>query len=161
MKRFAFAPLILLLACYTPAADPVPTPPAPNPQPTIEARLASIKARRDKIAAMVKEDNDEVAALTAQVKAQNDALAKIGIANVSPAIEPLGIGRRGPAGPKGDKGDPGPVGPIGPQGPKGDKGDPAPVPVDALTKAIQDAYTATPDAEKPGSSSGDLARAGS
>lgn len=80
----------------------------------------------------------------AVIKAFNDALKKRGL----PEMEAGRPGKQGPPGPVG------PRGPAGPQGPKGDKGDPGtgPVPpppvVDALTKALQDAYAADAGADK-------------
>jgi len=114
-------------------ADP-PAPAAPS--------VASIKARREKIAALLKEDAAEVAALNKELASLNAALK----------LEPFsaGAGKPGPAGP------PGPQGPIGPQGPKGDKGDKGDpggpvVPPDAFQAAMQAAYTADIGADKASS----------
>ena len=112
-------PTLLILAAV--AAGQLPSPQqTAEPPVTIEGRMASIAARRAKIAELVKADADDVAALNKAIASQAASLAKFGVKSSPVEIAPVGIGRQGPPGPRGP---PGPQGPAGPQGPKGDKGD--------------------------------------
>lgn len=116
------------------AADPVPA-----PTPTV----ADILAIRAQIADMVKREAAMVALLNAD-------LSKLGI----PAVESVGIGRRGPPGPIGPAGKDGAPGAKGDKGDKGDQGPPGTGPVtpppvtDPFVKALTDAFAKETDADK-------------
>lgn len=105
---------------------------APEPPPLAPPTVADILKTREDIAKLVAKEAAQIAALNAELK-------KLGVA----PVETFGIGKTGKQGPPGPAG---PRGPAGPQGPKGDKGDPGTGPpqppvVDALTKALQTAYS--------------------
>ncbi len=104
-----FAQLLLLLTLQT-AELPVAAP------PTIESRLAGIKAREAAIEKLVREYDAEVVAINKQVKSINDSLAKTGAKGQLAIVEQARFGKpgpRGPPGPAGTKGEPGPQGPPG------------------------------------------------
>lgn len=117
MARYRWLASFTLLFASALAAGQPPQPQTVEPPITIEGRMASIAARRAKIAELVKADEADVAALNKAIAAQATVLAKLGVKSNPVEIAPVGIGRQGPPGPRG------PPGPPGPQGPKGDKGD--------------------------------------
>src|SRR5262245_44876626 len=122
-RRLLSLAALLLLAAPVLADDPKPASPT----------IASIKARRERIAQLLAEDAKEVAEL-------NRELATLGVG----PIAALGsTGPPGPAGPPGPQGPPGPAGPPGPQGPPGPGPGPPPVPQPStFTEKLQAAYTA-------------------
>lgn len=153
MKRFALFALLLLAAPGW--ADPPPAAPA-------APSVASIKARREKIAALQKEYAAKLDALVkedaAEVVALNRELATLGVIG---KVEPLsiGIGKPGKDGHSpvvkfgtGADADRLAIDGIvsGPHltGPKGDPGSGPVVPPDAFQALLQAAYTAEPAADK-------------
>lgn len=140
----AFALLLALQAA--PKTEPIP---APRPATTIDAKIATIEARRVQLKKLVAEDEADIKELIELWTAQQKRLEKLGIkTDLGPAIETLMLGKRGPPGPKGDKGDPGPPGPKGDKGDKGDPGGGPPPVTDPFVKALQDAYAADTGPEK-------------
>lgn len=116
---------IIILFAIAPLAFATDPPVTPKAAPSV----ASILARRAKIAELLKED-------AAEVDAMNKEIAKL---NGITKIESFSIGKPGPPGPRGP---PGPQGPKGDTGPQGPPGPPAPTPVDTFAAAVQSAYDA-------------------
>jgi hypothetical protein len=111
-----FTPILLALV--------LAQPPAPV---TIDAKMASISARRAQMEKLLADDAKEVAELLPLLKERNEALARLGIKTSPLEVTAFGIGRPGPRGPAGPPGKDSTVpGPPGPQGPPGKDGKDAP-----------------------------------
>lgn len=130
MARYRWLAFFTLLVASAIAAGQPPQPQTAEPPVTIEGRMASIAARRAKIAELVKADADDVAALNKAIAAQAAELAKLGVKSSPAEIAPVGIGRQGPPGPRG------PPGPKGDTGPKGDKGEPGAGPTPPIPQPV-------------------------